>query len=114
LTGCQGNTFHQNTCLQLNGGGSAVVVCGGSSLTITSYTSSDCSGSGSSSNEPVDQCLADTSGTYIYNTCGGGSGSGQPSSSSAASSSSGFDQPKVSFQLPKALQAKHQALKAQH
>jgi C1A family cysteine protease len=117
LTGCQGNTFQQNTCLQLTGGGSAVVVCTGSGLQITSYTSSDCSGSGSTSVEPVDQCLADTSGTYVYNSCGGSSSSGTQPSSSAASSSSGFDQPKVSFQLPKALQAKHNALmakKAQH
>jgi cysteine peptidase B len=70
-SGCQGNTFNQDVCLQTEGGGSAIVTCG-SELKIRSYSSTDCSGSASTTSEPIDQCLADTAGTYVYNACSSG------------------------------------------
>lgn len=67
---CQSNTFDQNKCLKLQGGGSAKAVCTSSGLEMTSWTGSDdCSGSSTSSTEPVNQCLQDQSGSYIENVC---------------------------------------------
>jgi cysteine peptidase B len=71
-SGCQGNTFSQDTCLQTESGGSAIVTCSSEELKIRSYSSADCSGSSTTSKEPIDQCLADNSGTYVYNTCNNG------------------------------------------
>ena len=68
-SGCQGNTFEQDKCLETTGGGSAIVKCDSEGLKIRSFTASGCTGSSQTSTEPVDQCLADTSGTYVYNTC---------------------------------------------
>ena len=98
---CSSNTFQQNVCLQVTGGGSAKASCSSAGLSMTVYTSSDCSGSGQTEVEPVNQCLKDTSGSYIYNVCGGSA-----SSSAAASSSSG------GFQLPTALKHKLKFLRA--
>jgi len=72
MDGCQGNTFPQNQCLQLTGGGSAIATCTSSGLSLAIYSSSACTGSSSTNVQPVNQCLADTSGTYLYNVCGSG------------------------------------------
>jgi hypothetical protein len=81
--GCQGHTFQQDTCLPTTGGASAIVTCSSSGLTIKSYKTSGCTGSHTTATEPVDQCLADNSGTYVYNTCSSGSGSGSSGSGAA-------------------------------
>jgi len=67
--GCQSHTFKQNVCLQVNGGGSAKASCNFLGLSLTSYSSSDCSGFGQTSEEPVNQCQQDTSGSYLENLC---------------------------------------------
>lgn len=69
LGDCQANTFPQGQCLSLSGGGSAIATCDTQNLNLAVYTSSDCSGSAQNEQQPLDQCLEDTSGTYIYNTC---------------------------------------------
>jgi hypothetical protein len=74
----------------MTGGGSAIVQCSSTALILNVYSSADCSGSASQQSQPLDQCLADTSGTYIYNTCtGGSSGSGSTNPPTAAPSNSG-------------------------
>ena len=88
---CSSKTFPQNTCLSIEGGGSATATCSSAGLALTVFTSSDCTGTSQTEVEPVDQCVKDTSGTYVFNVCTGGSGSA--TSSSTASSSSGFHLP---------------------
>lgn len=66
--GCQKNEFAQNTCLSTEDG-SAIAVCESAGLKMTAYSTSDCTGTGESEVMPVDECLQDTAGTYIYNVC---------------------------------------------
>jgi hypothetical protein len=66
-------TFAQNTCLQLSGGGSAIAVCQPTQLLLTIYSSGDCSGSGQQDAQQINTCLADQSGSYLENICGGNS-----------------------------------------
>jgi cysteine peptidase B len=69
-SGCQSHTFKQNTCLSLQGGGSAKASCGSNGLTMTEYpTSSSCSGSSVPSTQAIDQCVKDQSGSYLENIC---------------------------------------------
>lgn len=68
--GCQSQTFPQNTCLQLEGGGSATAVCGSDALTMTMYMfSSDCSGFSVPEQQPINQCEQDDDGSYFENIC---------------------------------------------
>mgnify|MGYP001612254265 FL=1 len=68
--GCQNNTFPQNTCLPLNGGGSATVVCQTGSVLLTEYpTSQSCTGMSIPSSMPTDQCLQDQQGGSLENFC---------------------------------------------
>jgi len=67
--GCQSNTFPQNECLKLNGGGSAKATCNAQGLQVTEYSSTDCSGFGLPTEEPVNQCLPDNTGSYLENLC---------------------------------------------
>jgi cysteine peptidase B len=69
LSGCEKHTFPTGQCLTMTGGGSAVASCGLFNLNLAVYTSSDCSGSSQEEQQPLDQCLQDNSGTYIYNSC---------------------------------------------
>jgi hypothetical protein len=68
--GCQNISFAQNTCLPLNGGGSAIVECLPGELQITEYSSTDCSGAGQQSDMALNQCLQGT-GIYFENFCPG-------------------------------------------
>jgi len=68
--GCQNNTFPQNTCLALNGGGSAIVQCNAEGLLLTEYPlSQSCTGMSIPSQMPVDQCLQDQQGGSLENFC---------------------------------------------
>merc|ERR1712093_118316 len=67
------HTFAQNTCLQLNGGGSAKAVCTSSALQMTVYPfSSDCTSMSETTEQPINQCVQDESGTYLENLCNNG------------------------------------------
>jgi len=70
---CFCHSFPTNTCLQVNGGGSAKVTCGASTLHLKEYSSSDCSGWFTDASQPLDQCLPTESGNYVYNSCGSSS-----------------------------------------
>jgi len=68
--GCQNNTFPQNTCLPLNGGGSATVVCQPGEVVLTEYPlSQSCTGMSIPSTMPTDQCLQDQQGGSLENFC---------------------------------------------
>jgi cathepsin F/cysteine peptidase B len=67
--GCQGNTLPLGECLEMEGGASAVAACTSSGLSLTTYTTSSCTGSSTVETQPVDQCLQDQQGSYIYNVC---------------------------------------------
>jgi len=67
--GCQSQTFPQNSCLSLNGGGSAIAVCQPSDLLLTMYSSSDCSGAGQQVPQEINTCVQDNSGSYLENIC---------------------------------------------
>lgn len=70
--GCQSNTFQQNTCLQLEGGGSATAVCTATALNMNVYMfSQDCSGFSVPESNPINQCVQDESGSYFENQCSG-------------------------------------------
>jgi tripeptidyl-peptidase I len=72
-SGCQSNTLPQNECLKLDGGGSAKAVCTSSALQMTVYpTSTDCTGFSEVSEQPINQCVPDESGTYLENICSNG------------------------------------------
>merc|ERR1712225_94056 len=73
MGGCQSHTFAQNTCLQLNGGGSAKAVCTSSALQMGVYPfSSDCTSMSETTEQPINQCVQDESGTYLENLCNNG------------------------------------------
>jgi hypothetical protein len=76
--GCQGETFQQGTCLQTSGGGSAIGTCDANGLKLKIYSDASCTGSSQESTEPVDQCLQDQSGTYVYNVCTSSSDAKKP------------------------------------
>jgi C1A family cysteine protease len=69
LDGCTGNALPLGTCLSLEGGGSAVASCNSEGLNLQVFTTSACTGSSTAESQPVDQCLQDEQGTYIYNVC---------------------------------------------
>lgn len=69
--GCQENSFPQNTCLQADGGGSAIAQCSAFGLTLDIFQSSDCSGQYQQEIDPIDVCFEDDSGSYVYNVCPG-------------------------------------------
>jgi len=72
-SGCQGHTFPQGQCLQMEGGGSAIAQCTSSDLVLSIFPmSSSCSGNSEQQRQPLNQCLQDTTGTYIKNTCNSG------------------------------------------
>jgi C1A family cysteine protease len=74
--GCQNFTFNQNTCLPLNGGGSAIATCNADGLTLTEYpTSSSCTGMSIPDVMPIDQCLQMNGGGSLENFCSSGSSS---------------------------------------
>jgi len=71
--GCQSHTFAQNTCLQLQGGGSAKAVCTATALQMTVFPfSSDCTSLSETTEQPINQCVQDESGTYFENVCNNG------------------------------------------
>jgi tripeptidyl-peptidase-1 len=71
--GCQSNTLPQGQCLHLTGGGSAKAVCTSSALQMTVYPlSQDCTGMSEQSEQPINQCVQDESGTYLENICNNG------------------------------------------
>jgi hypothetical protein len=68
--GCQNNTFKLNTCLPLNGGGSAIAQCNSQGVLLTVYeSSSTCTGSSTPDQMPTNQCLQDNTGSYLENFC---------------------------------------------
>jgi len=103
LGDCTAHSFPQGQCLQLSGGGSAIATCSATELNLQVFSaSSSCTGASSTQQQPLNQCLEDQSGTYIYNTCSGsssgsGSGSSNPAPpSSNSGSSSGFNAERTS------------------
>jgi cysteine peptidase B len=92
--GCSSQTFPQNKCLQLEGGGSAIAICQPNDLEMKTYMfSQDCSGFSIPETQPINQCLQDEEGTYFENIC--------PSSITAVGSLS-----KLKLRLPKHLAQK--------
>jgi hypothetical protein len=71
--GCQQQTFPQNACLNLSGGGTAVAVCTASALQLTVYQTSNCTGASQTASQPINTCEQDNQGTYFENTCSGSS-----------------------------------------
>merc|ERR1712100_894350 len=70
LGDCTSHSFPQNECLELSNGGSAIATCGSEYLNLQVFSSSSsCTGSSQNQQQPLNQCLEDESGTYIYNTC---------------------------------------------
>jgi cathepsin F/cysteine peptidase B len=70
--GCQSLSFPVGQCLQVSGGGSAIVEsCDSTGMVMKTWLlSSDCSGViHTSSTQPVGQCLQDSQGTYFENEC---------------------------------------------
>jgi hypothetical protein len=68
--GCQNNSFPLNTCLPLSGGGSAIATCNSQGVLLTEYSSSSsCTGPSTPDQMATNQCLQDTSGTYLENFC---------------------------------------------
>jgi C1A family cysteine protease len=87
--GCQSNTFPQDQCLKLEGGGSAIATCSSSALEMKVFMfSTDCSGFSIPESNPINQCLQDEDGSYFENIC-----------SSSSSSSVAFS--KKSLRIPK-------------
>eukprot|EP01084_Bolivina_argentea_P000317 601_1 len=68
-SGCQNMTFPVNTCLRVNGGGSAKVTCGTTTLDETVYQSADCTGASQTATMPLNQCLKGEQGGYFENLC---------------------------------------------
>lgn len=68
--GCQSQTFPQGTCLQLDGGGSAIATCKPDTLEMKVFMfSQDCSGFSIPESNPINQCLQDESGSFFENVC---------------------------------------------
>ncbi|KEG05488.1 cathepsin L-like protein [Trypanosoma grayi] len=64
---CKNDTFRTNQCLQVSGGGSAIVTCGSTTLTEEIFLlSSSCSGPSIQSNVPLNKCLQSFSGYVEY------------------------------------------------
>jgi len=69
--GCQSNSFPQNQCIPVEGGGSMIAVCEPSELKQTFYfLSSTCTGPSMDASGPLDQCQQDSDGSYFENICG--------------------------------------------
>lgn len=74
---CQVNTFAQNTCLQVNGGGSALVTCSTTQLIQQYFANNNgCQGNYTTQTMPLNQCLQSNQGGYFENTCSGPSSNG--------------------------------------
>ena len=77
--GCRSETLPQGQCLRLEGGGSAKAQCTSTALQMTIYPlSQDCSGFSETSEQPINQCVQDESGTYLENICNNGASAVQP------------------------------------
>merc|ERR1719326_1690106 len=74
-SGCQSNQFPTGKCLQMQDGMSAIASCGAEYLTLQIYYNGECSGSAETQQKPLNQCLADTSGSYAENICSASSSS---------------------------------------
>jgi hypothetical protein len=97
--GCQNNTFPQNQCLGLNGGGSATAVCQADGLLLTEYPlSQTCTGMSIPDLMPINECEQDSQGGSLENFC--------PSSQM----SSGPITPKAKFARSKESAARAKAL----
>lgn len=67
--GCRNNTFALDTCLPLNGGGSAIAHCEATTVTLTVYPgSANCQGFNEPNQMPLDQCVQGNAG-YFENFC---------------------------------------------
>jgi cysteine peptidase B len=74
--GCQSNTFQQNTCLAVEGGGSIIAVCEPSELKQTFYfLSNTCTGPSMDASGPLNTCSQDSDGSYFENVCHNAKGS---------------------------------------
>ncbi len=68
--GCQSNTFPQNQCLNLQGGGSAIANCSSTVLNLVEYPlSSNCQGFSVPTTQPLNTCEQDSQGTYFETIC---------------------------------------------
>jgi len=68
--GCQTNSFPQNSCIEVEGGGSLIAVCEPSGLKQTFYfLSTTCTGPSQDASGPINQCAQDNDGSYFENIC---------------------------------------------
>jgi cathepsin A (carboxypeptidase C) len=68
-TGCQSHAFSLGQCLGLQNGDTAIATCTATELVLTVFTSNDCTGAGTPSSEPLNQCLSDGQGSFVENIC---------------------------------------------
>jgi hypothetical protein len=66
---CQNTTFPTLECLQVTGGGSAVVECRPGELVEKIYSAANCTGSFTSGSMPLNLCLQDSQGSSFENFC---------------------------------------------
>jgi C1A family cysteine protease len=68
--GCQTDSFPQNQCLQVDGGGSIIAVCEPSVLKQTYYfMSSTCTGPSMDASGPLNTCFSASDNAYAENIC---------------------------------------------
>ena len=68
--GCQNLTFAVGACLQVEGGGSAIVECTTTQLTEQFFTASTtCQGASQNTTMALDTCLSSSSGNFFENFC---------------------------------------------
>ena len=67
--GCRNLTFSAGVCLPMNGGGSAIVTCGQTTLNQQTFQNSGCTGASTNSSMPLNQCLQSNAGGYFENIC---------------------------------------------
>lgn len=68
--GCQSNSFPQNKCLAVEGGGSVIAVCEPNELKQTFYfLSNTCTGPSMDNSGPLNTCQQDSDGSYFENVC---------------------------------------------
>jgi len=100
MSGCTNTTLPNGKCLSMGSTMSAITSCGQTYLRMMIFNSTDCTGPWQQGMTPLNQCNAQSGGTYLYDECtatNGGSGSGSsvvppPPPPSSGSSSSGFDE----------------------
>jgi cysteine peptidase B len=68
-SGCYSYSYPTNKCIAVQGGGSALLVCGANGISETLYTTPNCSGAGQQVAMSVNQCMRSSTGSYFQNIC---------------------------------------------